>query len=182
MNQTETQSRPQGDRAQHAVNIASIFVHGTARMLDIQMAAARNFMQYQARGARAFGAPDFSEMFKGIDARFYEASAAQALNYIRQANEAISEMPSSIGELIQQQTEELSEQMRQGMEEVGSLMQQGAQEGTQMIKEATRETGEALQEGEEAQDGQRAAAQRQGGQSGKDGGEREHGARARRAG
>ncbi|MGQ0591883.1 MAG: phasin family protein [Gammaproteobacteria bacterium] len=182
MNQSETQSRPQGDRAQPAVNIASIFMHGAARMLDIQMAAGRNFMQYQARGARAFGAPDFSEIFKGIDARFYEAMTDQALNYMRQANEAISEMPANIGELIQQQTEELSEQMRQGMEEAGSLMQQGAQEGTQMIKEATREAGEAVQEGEEAQQGQRAAAQRQGGQIGKDGGEREQGARARRAG
>lgn len=129
MNQTETQSRPQGDTAQHAVNIASILMHGTARMLDIQMAAARNFMQYQARGARAFGAPDFSEMFKGSDARFYEASAAQALNYMRQANEAISEMPSSIGDLIQQQTEELSEQMRQGMQRSARSCSRGRKKG-----------------------------------------------------
>jgi hypothetical protein len=82
MKRTEGSSnRLQDTGAKHAINLAEILLQGTARILDIQAAGTKTFLQYQAKGAVMFGAPDWSELFKRSNGRFFETTADQALNY-----------------------------------------------------------------------------------------------------
>ncbi|MGH8652980.1 MAG: phasin family protein [Burkholderiales bacterium] len=135
-----TQQRKAG--VQHAMNFAEIFLHGTARVMDIQLDAVRTFLQYQARGAALYGVPDCSKIFDKSEnglSRLVEASADKTLTYMRQANEAFSEMQSSLGQVIEQQIEEVSEQLQTGLEEGNRIADEGLQEGKRMIKETADE-------------------------------------------
>lgn len=131
-----TQQRKAG--VQHAMNFAEIFLHGTARVMDIQLAAVRTFLQYQAKGAAVFGVPDCSKIFDGGEnglSRLVEASADKAGSYMRQANEAFAEMQSSLGHVIEQQIQEVSEQLQTGLEESSRIADEGLQEEKRMTKE-----------------------------------------------
>ncbi|MGH8603875.1 MAG: phasin family protein [Gammaproteobacteria bacterium] len=135
-----TQQREAG--VQHAMNFAEIFLHGTARVMDIQLDAVRTFLQYQTRGAAVFGVPDCSKIFDRSEnglSRLVEASADKTLAYMRQANEAFSEMQSSLGHVIEQQIQEVSEQLQTGLEEGRRIADKGLQEGKRMIKETADE-------------------------------------------
>jgi phasin family protein len=149
MKRTESSNRLQDTGAKHAINLAEILLQGTARILDIQAAGTRTFLQYQAKGAAMFGAPDWSELFKRSNGRFFETTADQALNYMRQTGEAISAIQTDMVHLIEEQTEELSEQMQQGLKEAGERIQEGIEEGRRMTQEATKEVRRGLREGEE---------------------------------
>lgn len=134
--------------AQNAMNFAEIFLHGTARVMDIQLDAARTFLQYQARGAALFGVPDCSKIFDRSEnglSRLVEASADKTLIYMRQANEAFSEMQSNLGHVIEQQIQEVSEQLQTGLEEASRIAEEGLQKGKRMVKatadEAQRSAG-----------------------------------------
>ena len=150
MKRTESSNRLQDTGAKHAINLAEIMLQGTARILDIQAASAKTFLQYQAKGAAMFGVPDWSELFKRSNGRFFETTADQALNYMRQTSGAISAIQTDMVHLIEEQTEELSEQMQQGLKEAGERIQEGIEEGRRMTQEATTEVRRGLREGEEA--------------------------------
>jgi len=144
MNRNEGSNATQQRKAgvQHAMNFAEIFLHGTARVMDIQLSAVRTFLQYQARGAAAFGAPDCSKVFDGSEnglSRLVEASADKTVTYMRQANEAFSEMQSSLGHVIEQQIQEVAEQLQTGLEESSRIADEGLQEGKRMTKAAADE-------------------------------------------
>ena len=150
MKRTEASNRLQDTGAKHAINLAEILLQGTARILDIQAAGTKTFLQYQAKGAAMFGAPDWSELFKRSNGRFFETTADQALNYVRQTSEAISAIQTDMVHLIEEQTEELSQQVQQGLREAGERIQEGVEEGRRMTQEATKETRRGLREAEEA--------------------------------
>jgi phasin family protein len=149
MKRTESSNRFQYTGAKHAINLAEILLQGTARILDIQAAGTKTFLQYQAKRAAMFGAPDWSELFKSSNGQFFETTADQALNYMRQTSEAISAIQADMVHLIEEQTQELSEQMQQGLKEAGERIQEGVKEGRHMTQEATKEVRRGLREGEE---------------------------------
>jgi phasin family protein len=150
MSRTEASNRLQDTGAKHAINLMEIMFRGAARIWDTHLAGTRTFLQYQAKGAAMFGAPDWSELFKRSNGRFFETTADQALNYMRQTGEAISAIQTDMVHLIEEQTEELSEQMQQGLREAGERIQEGIEEGRRMTQEATKETRRGLREAEEA--------------------------------
>lgn len=145
---------------EHHVNMAEIALRGTALLFDIQMEAARNMMQMQARTATALGAPDYSDLFRMADdraKRLFSTGAEQILNSARQANETVAEMQRQIGRLMEQQTVEITEEMRQGIEELGRHTQEGLQQVRQVIEQeaeeaqrAMRHTGNGEQQREQA--------------------------------
>ena len=118
MKRTESSNRFQYTGAKHAINLAEILLQGTARILDIQAAGTKTFLQYQAKRAAMFGAPDWSELFKSSNDRFFETTADQALNYMRQTSEAISAIQADMVHLIEEQTKEVRRGLREGEEEV----------------------------------------------------------------
>ena len=152
MKRTESSNRFQYTGAKHAINLAEILLQGTARILDIQAAGTRTFLQYQAKSAAMFGAPDWSELFKssnGSNSQLFETTASQALNHMRQTSEAISAIQADMVHLIEKQTEELGEQVQQGLREASERIQEGIEEGRRMTQEATKETRRGLREAEE---------------------------------
>jgi ABC-type transporter Mla subunit MlaD len=133
----------------HAVNLADIFVHGAMRIVDMQASAARVFLQTQGRSARMFGAPDWSHTFNGPSeqvSQLITTGAEQAMNLIRQTNETISELNEQFGQLVQRQTAELVDEMRNGLEEVSRKAEQGLEELRQTTSAATREAQRATGE------------------------------------
>lgn len=148
---------------EHHVNMAEIALRGTALLFDIQMEAARNMMQMQARTATVLGAPDYSDLFRMVDdraKRLFSTSAEQILNSARQANETVAEMQRQIGRLMEQQTVELTEEMRQGIEQLGRHTQEGLQQVRQVVEqeaeELQRATEQAARGNGEQQRGQQA--------------------------
>jgi gas vesicle protein len=150
MSRTEASNRLQDTGAKHAINLTEILCRGTARIWDIQAAGTRTLLQYQAKGAAMFGAPDWSELFKRSNGRFFETTADHALNYMRQTREEISALQTDIVHLIEEQTEELSEQIEHGLKEAGERIQEGIEESRRMTQEATKETRRGLREAEGA--------------------------------
>ena len=142
------ESRSQA-RSQHgAVNLADLFMQGAMRIVDMQTAAARVFLQTQGRGARMFGAPDWSPSFNGPSeqiSQLVSASTEQAMNLVRHANEAISEVQQQFGQLVEQQTAQLAEEMRHGMKEVSRRAEDSLEQLRQTTGRATREARRAAE-------------------------------------
>lgn len=133
-------NRAASNGARRAINFAEIMVQGSARMFEIQAAAARTFCQYQAKSAAILGAPDWSELFKrNGNGRFFESTAEEVLSYMRQTSETVAEIQSDMCHLVEQQTAELSDQLRQGLEETGALMREGLEESKQAAERAPQE-------------------------------------------
>ena len=74
MKQSDDVNKAASNGARRAINLAEIMVQGSARMFELQAAAARTFYQYQAKSAAMLGAPDWSQLFKGNgNTRFFES-------------------------------------------------------------------------------------------------------------
>lgn len=128
-----------------AINLVEIAMRGAANLLDIQMAATRQMMQWQARTATMIGAPDCSHLFStpdGAAQRVFRDSAEQMLNLVRQSTDTLNEINRSLGDAIQQQTVRISEDAKKSVQELSKQAEQGMQEFRQtaerQLEEATR--------------------------------------------
>jgi hypothetical protein len=125
--------------AEQTMNMAELAVRGTTLLLDIQMAALRNIWQLQARSAAALGVPDCSDLLRSTENgthRLFSTSAEQILSSARQATGAISEMQAQFGRMIEQETQQLTEELQHGIEEVS----QRTQESLQAVKEIAEQS------------------------------------------
>ena len=125
-----------------AINMADIAFRGTAVLLSIQLDAVRSVFEMQARSAAAFGAPDYSGLFRSSDGgtkRLLAMGTHQFLSSARQANETISEMQRQFGRLIERRSQELSEEMRQSIEELSQRAREGLEQVKQMAEEGADE-------------------------------------------
>jgi len=148
MQRSDDVNRAANNGARRAINLAEIMVQGSARMFEIQAAAARTFCQYQAKSAAILGAPDWSALFKGnSNTRFFESTTEDVLSYMRQTSETIAEIQSDMCHLVEQQTAELSDQLRQGLKQTGALMSEGLEESKRTTEQAAER---AAQEGKRA--------------------------------
>jgi len=119
--------------ADQALNLAELAIRGTSVLLDIQLAALRNAWQLQARSAAAFGVPDYSDFLRQAESgtqNLMSAGAEQMLASARQASHAIEELRDQFGQIVEQGTLQLSDEIRHGIEEMG----QRAAEGIQTVK------------------------------------------------
>ena len=143
---TRTTSRNQ----QQINNLTEIFVQGVARIVDIQTAAARVFLQTQGRGAAMFGAPDWTQAFNRQGeqvTQLFTTGAEQALKIIRHTSETVSEVQEQVGQLLEQQTAQVAEQMRSGLEEVSRRSEQTLDEMRHATRQVARETQRAATNG-----------------------------------
>jgi hypothetical protein len=135
MNEFETQNR-----GQQQVNLAEIFLQQSARLLETQAAAARAVMRTQARSFAALGAPDWSSLYTQENERrfsdFLKTSTEQAVNFMRQTNEAVRQFQEVLNQLVNQQTSQLTAQLRTSAEEIG----QRTQDVQQQVLEASQQT------------------------------------------
>ena len=135
MNELETQQR-----GQQTVNLAEIFLQQSARLLETQAAAARAVMRTQARSFAALGAPDWSSLYtQETERRFSEllkTSTEQAVNIMRQTHETVRQLQEVLGQLVNQQTSQLTAQLRTSAQEIG----QRTQDVQQQVLEASQQT------------------------------------------
>ena len=130
------------DREQSAANVADIYVRGALRIADMQASAARVLLQTQARTARMFGAPDWSNAFNGPGeqlSQWFNTGTEQALSLMRQTNETISEVNQQLSRIVQRQTVQLAEEMRQGLEAVNRRAQDSLHELRETTEQAASE-------------------------------------------
>ena len=110
------------ERAQQAANIADIMVQGAARIVELQTSTARVLLRAQGRSAALFGAPDWTQMLgrNGSEhiSELFVTGAQQALNLMRHTNQTLTLLQQQMGQLVEQQTAEVAEEMRHGVEEV----------------------------------------------------------------
>jgi methyl-accepting chemotaxis protein len=142
------ESRSQTKSPHGAVSLADIFMQGAMRIVDMQTAAARVFLQTQGRSARMFGAPDWSPSFNGPSEQISElvsTGTEQAMSLVRHASEAISEVQHQFGQLVEQQTAQLAEEMRHGMKEVSRRAEDSLEQMRQTTGRATREARRATE-------------------------------------
>ena len=139
-------------------NIAEVALRGTALLFDLQLEAARNAWETQARGAAMLGAPDFSNLFRiGDDRarRVFSASTEQMVNTMRRTADTVIAVQQEIGRLAEQQTIGMTDQMRQQIEQLGQQTQRGLEEIQQMsvdqLNQATEATGQMYDDANDAQ-------------------------------
>jgi len=126
----------------HSLQVAEIAIRSTALMFDFQMQAARQFMEMQARSAAAFGMPDCSSLFSTADERarrLFSESADELVNTTRRASESVAEMNRHIGRLVEKQTVEMAEQMRQGIDQLGRHTEQSLQQARTLVEQGVNE-------------------------------------------
>jgi predicted metal-dependent RNase len=131
------------DKAQqHVTNLAEIFFQGAIRIVDIQTTAARVLLQTQGRSAAMFGAPDWTPTVTRQGERLTQllsVGAEETLKIMRQANETVSEMQQQVGQLIQQQTAQMTDEVRNGVEEVGRRTEEGLEQLRHTTQQAAAE-------------------------------------------
>jgi len=111
-------------------------------MFDFQMQAARQFMEMQARSATVFGLPDCSSLFSTADERarhLFSESADELVNTTRRASETVAEMNRHIGRLMEKQTVEIAEQVRQGIDQLGRHTEQSLQQARSLVEQGANE-------------------------------------------
>src|SRR5438270_12547931 len=104
------------------VNMAEIAIRGTALLCDLQLEAARNLLQTQARTASLFGVPDYSPLFRVADnraRRVFSESVEQVLSAARQAADTVTQVQRELGRLAEQQAIVLTEEVRQNVQQLG---------------------------------------------------------------
>jgi hypothetical protein len=128
------------DRGQQAVNIAEIFLQQSARLLETQAAAARAVMRTQARALAAVGGPDWSSLYTPENERqfseFLKTSTDQAVSFMRHTSDTVRQFQDVLAQLANQQTNQLTAQLRTTAEELG----QRAQEVQRQAREAADQT------------------------------------------
>lgn len=130
--------------AEQTMNMAELAVRGTTLLMDIQMAALRNIWHLQARSAAAFGVPDCSDLLRSAEngaQRLFSTSAEQMLTSARQATDAISEMQTQFGRMVEQETQQLTEELQHGIEEVSQRTQESLQAVKQMAEQSLQQNG-----------------------------------------
>jgi hypothetical protein len=131
------------DRAQqHVTNLAEIFLQGAVRLVDIQTTAARVLLQTQGRSAAMFGAPDWTQTVSRQGEQLKQlisTGAEETLKIMRQANETVSEMQQQFGQILEQQTSKVTDEMRTGVEEVSRRTEEGLEQMRQTTHQAAAE-------------------------------------------
>jgi phasin protein len=166
-------------------NIAEVALRGTALLFDLQLEAARNAWETQARGVAMLGAPDFSNLFRiGDDRarRIFTATTEQLVNTIRRTADTVIAVQQEIGKLAEQQTVGMTDQMRQQIEHFGQQTQRGLDEIQQMsvdqLNQANQATRDMYDEADYAQRQQRGQASERDAQFARgNGGQQESGVR-----
>ncbi|HEV7393436.1 MAG TPA: hypothetical protein VGO08_17490 [Burkholderiales bacterium] len=127
-----------------AENLAEVILQGTARLIDLQTAAAQALLRMQSRNAALFGAPDLSHVFSDDNRRqltqLFNAGAQQALNLMRQTNETLSQLQSKLNGVLAQQTEQLTEQLRTSVRE----FEQHTRQAVEQAREASQQTAQQV--------------------------------------
>ena len=132
------------------MNIAELAIRGTSVMFDIQMSALRSIWHIQARSAAALGAPDCSDLVHFADTgtkRLISTIAEQLLTSAHQAREAITEMQTQFGRIVEQGTMQLTEEIRDGIEELSQRTQEGLQAVKEIALQGAVESERAMQQG-----------------------------------
>jgi len=145
---------------QHQVSMAEIAIRGAALLFDIQMQAARDLMEMQARSASVLGIPDCSSLFKAADdraRRLFSGSADELVNTTRRATETVNEVNRQLGRLVERQAVEIAEQMRQGIDQLGRHAEQGLQQARHLVEKEVDELERTAQQAKK-QPGQEAPA------------------------
>ena len=134
------------------INFAAVMIRGVGSLYDLQVEAARLVLQSQARTAAAFGLPDYSGLF-GIDderaKHLISAGTDYLLNSAQQAKQTISEVHHHVGRLVEQETINIAESWRYGIQELNQQTEEGLTQFREMAKKQVEEverTSETLHE------------------------------------
>jgi gas vesicle protein len=142
-------SQPQARRQQAAENLAEVLVQGTARLIDLQTAAAQALLRMQSRNAALFGIPDWSHFFGSDQTRHFSelcnAGAEQALKLMRQTNETLNQLQAEVNETLTRQAQQLTEQIRTSLQEI----EQRTQQAVQQVREASQKTAQQVRDASE---------------------------------
>jgi len=136
-----------GSQAPNQLKAASNFtanaLRGLGQIYDMQAATMRAMLRTQTRAASAFGLPDYSRLFEIGDDRalhLYSSVTENLVSFVNQADGSLTEIPSQICRLLEQQAIDITERWKYGLEE----LQQQASESMQELKELSRQQAEEL--------------------------------------
>lgn len=105
----------------HPVQLTEMALRSAGHLYDMNVSAARVWMQTQARAAAAFGLPDWSPLFDQADQRarnVFSNGAEQVLHTAQRANDAARELQRQVGRVIETQTTQAAETWQRGIEEL----------------------------------------------------------------
>jgi ElaB/YqjD/DUF883 family membrane-anchored ribosome-binding protein len=147
----------------HPVHLTAIALRSAGQLYDLNVSAARVWMQTQARAAAVFGLPDWSPLFDAADERtrnVFSTGADQLLSTAQRANDVAFELQRQVGRVLETQTAQAAETWQRGLEELGS---QATESLTQLADAARQSAEEAEREVQAAGQGLRESLRETGG-------------------
>ena len=146
-----------------ASNFTATALRSLGQLYDMQAATARAMLRTQMRTASAFGLPDYSRIFEIGDERalhLYSSATENLVSFVNQADGSLTEIPSQICRLLEQQAIDVTERWKYGLEE----LQQQASESMRELKELSRQQVEELARASESISSATQSSLREGGE------------------
>lgn len=137
------------EQAQPATaNLVEIFVEGAARMIELQSAATRAFLQTQGRSAAILGWPDWSRIVAGGDdgRNLFDTGARQLVDSLRETQRTLTDLQQQLGRIAQQQARQMTDQVRDTIEEIGRRGREGIEEWRKSAVQGTSQLQRAAQD------------------------------------
>jgi hypothetical protein len=151
-------------QTQNATSLAQTAIRNAAALMDMQIGITRELITAQARNAKAYGAPDYSELFNVTaehQRRLVKATTDQMLDTAGRVVETMNNLQRQFAGVVEQQSRKLTEEMvrdigrlgegtEQAMRKAGDQLSGSAQEIERASNEARR-TGSAILRPEESE-------------------------------
>ncbi len=139
--------------AARGAQLTEIAIRGAATLFDLQMQTARDMLAMHARSAGALGLPDFSPFFVPTAdeqaRRVFSESANEIVNTTRRTIETVAEVNRQFGRLIEQQTVNLSDTMRAGIDQLGRHAEQGLEQARTVVERGVDELARMSRDGKQ---------------------------------
>jgi hypothetical protein len=133
-------------RTQTPTSLASATIRGTAAMMDIQIGMARQLMSLHARGAAAFGVPDYTEaMNASIDCTrlLLNSTTEQMLNTSRRLTETMTDVQQQLAHVFEQQARTLTDELCRGFARASEGAEDMVRSAGDQVSSGLREIGRA---------------------------------------
>lgn len=128
------------------IGLTAVVFQNTARLLDIQAQATKSLLQNQTRNASViFGTPDLSESLRKAPENLFETSAQRTVDYLRQANEVMSQFQSQIKDFVEQRSTEIANNVQENIQQSMEQLQQAQQEALEKSKDVIKSTADSTE-------------------------------------
>jgi len=128
--------------SQTYVNFAEVAIRSTAALMEMQIGMARHVAGMQARNARLFGIPDYTEALDAsVDRsrRLVSMTTDHLLNTTQRIGETMTDLQGHFARMMEQQARTVTEEMCRSIDRIGGDAEQALRTASQQVSRGAQE-------------------------------------------